>query len=328
MGMTGTVRPPLTQDEIGYLVATAARAPSVHNSQPWRFRVRGNVLELRADRGRNLRITDPGGREMLISCGAALYGLRLGIRKLGYRPVVQMLPDPAEPGLLARVQPGSRAPITAHERDLLTAVPHRHTHRGPFARGRVSAALLAGLCRDADAEGAALVLISQPDELRVLFGLAAAASRDQQADPAVRAELWQWTRSADSPARDGVPVWAWAAPAAGARHDRLPQRDFGGTGLLPGGGSAPSATAVLTTPGDTPADGLRAGQALHHLLLHAAAQWVFASLHTQPLESPPVRAEIRVRLALDGVPQMLMQFGRANTAAATARRPADQLIQR
>jgi nitroreductase len=333
MAMTTTARWPLTHDEIGYLVATASRAPSLHNSQPWRFRARGNVIELHADRGRNLRITDPGGREMLISCGAALYGLRLGLRKLGYRPVVEMLPDPAEPGLLARVQPGDRAPITVHERDLLMAVPHRHTHRGPFAPGRVPPGLLAGLGRDANAEGAALVLIGQPDRLRILSELAVAASHEQQANPAVGAELRRWTRPPGSPARDGVPAWAWAAPAVeredeGPRPDRLPQRDFGGPGLLPSSGPAPSATAVLTTPGDTPADALRAGQALHRVLLHAATRWVFASLHTQPLELPPVRAKIRVSLALDGVPQMLMQFGRANTAAATARRPAGEFIER
>jgi hypothetical protein len=357
MEMTTTARLPLTHDEIGYLVATASRAPSLHNTQPWRFRVREDVIELHADRGRNLRITDPGGREMLISCGAALYGLWLGLRKLGYRPVVQMLPDPVEPGLLARVQPGDRAPITVHERDLLMAMPHRHTHRGPFAPGPVHAGLLARLCRDATAEGGALVLIDQPGRLRILFELATAASHEQP-NRAARAELRHWTRPPGSLARDGVPAWAWAAPAAeaapdpaagspapgdespasapgglgrqdeGRQHDRLPQRDFGGPGLLPSGGSAPAATAVLTTPGDTPADALRAGQALHRVLLHAATRWVFAGLHTQPLELPAVRAEIRVRLALDGVPQMLMQFGRANTAAATARRPADEFIER
>jgi hypothetical protein len=333
MGMTATARLPLTHDEIGYLVAIASRAPSLHNSQPWRFRAHGNVIELRADRDRNLRITDPGGREMLIGCGAALYGLRLGLRKLGYRPVVETLPDRAEPGLLARVQPGDRVPITVHERDLLMAVPHRHTHRGPFAPGRIPAGLLAGLSRDATAEGATLILIDQSGQLRMLSELAVAASHDQQANRAVGAELRRWTRPPGSPARDGVPAWAWAAPAAGRqdegpRHDRLPQRDFGAPGLLPSGGSAPVATAVLSTPGDTPADALRAGQALHRMLLHAASRWVFASLHTQPLELPPVRAEIRVRLALDGVAQMLMQFGRANTAAATARRPADEFIER
>jgi hypothetical protein len=119
-------------------------------------------------------------------------------------------------------------------------------------------------------------------------------------------------------------VPALAVPAQA----RLPQRDFGLPGSLPGGGSPPSATAVLTTPGDTPADWLRAGQALHRMLLHAAAKWVFASLHTQPLESLETRAELRARLAVDGMPQMLMQFGRANTAAATGRRPAAEIIDR
>lgn len=350
--MTSTARPPMTRQEIGYLVATAARAPSLHNSQPWRFRVRGSVIELRADRSRILLLTDPSGREMLVSCGAALYGLRLGLRKLGYLPAVQLLPDPAEPGLLARVQPGRRAPITRHERELLMAVPHRHTHRGPFAPGRVPARLLAMLCRDAAAEHATLVLIDQPDQLRALAELAAAASREQQADQAIRAELRRWTRPADSAAREGVPAWSWVTPgpaagpgaaarpqAAGAArppgrrqegpwHDRLAQRDFGEPGLLPGGGPAASATAVLTTPGDDPADALRAGQALHRLMLHAATRWVFASLHSQPLELPSARAQIRARLALDGAVQMLMQFGRSNTAAATARRPVDEIIER
>ncbi len=326
MGMAGPAALPISPDEVSYLVATAARAPSLHNSQPWRFRARGNVIELHADHGRLLRLTDPGGREMLISCGAALYGLRLGLRKLGYLAAVQMLPDPAEPGLLALVQPTGRAPITARERELLAAVPHRHTHRGPFTPARVSARLLGGLGRDAVAEGADLLLIEQPDRLGLLAELTARADRTQQADPAIQAELGRWTRPAESPVRDGIPAQAWAAPSAGPERDRLPQRDFGGAGLLPAGGSAPSATAVLTTQDDAPADWLRAGQALHRLLLHAATRWVFASLHSQALELPPLRAEIQAGLALDGVPQMLMQFGRADTAPATARRPAGELI--
>jgi hypothetical protein len=353
----------ITLDEITVLVATAARAPSVHNSQPWRFRACGNVLELHADHGRNLRQTDPDGREMLISCGAALYGLRLGFRKLGYLPAVEILPDPAQPALIARVRPGGRAQITRHERDMLAALPHRHTHRGPFAPVPVPGRVLAGLCVDATAEGAVLVLIDQRDRLADLAALAEAAGRAQRASPEIQAELRRWTRPAGSTARDGVPAHAWADPqtaevrqraaeppavveprddglppvSAGLQavptlavpaQPRLPQRDFGLPGSLPGRGSPPSATAVLTTPGDTPADWLAAGQALHRMLLHAATRWVFASLHTQPLESPAARVELRARLALDGVPQMLMQLGRANTAAATARRPPAEIIDR
>ena len=93
------------------------------------------------------------------------------------------------------------------------------------------------------------------------------------------------------------------------------------------GVAAPAVTAVLLTPGDGRADWLRAGQALHRLLLHAASKWVFASLYTQPLEAAPIRAVIRDRLALPGAPQMLLQLGVAHTTHATARRPPDELIE-
>jgi hypothetical protein len=72
---------------------------------------------------------------------------------------------------------------------------------------------------------------------------------------------------------------------------------------------------------------LRAGQALHRLLAHAASKWVFASLHTQPLESEPIRALIRDRLALPGCLQILLQLGPAHTTRATARRPPADLTE-
>ena len=82
---------------------------------------------------------------------------------------------------------------------------------------------------------------------------------------------------------------------------------------------------MLLTAGDRRADWLRAGQALQRLLLHAAADWVFASLHTQPLENPVTRTLIRHQLALPGNPQMLLQFGSAVSAASTARRPPGEV---
>ena len=81
------------------------------------------------------RVDDAIGREMLISCGAALFGLRLAVRSLGHLPVVDLLPDPAQLRLLARVRVATGARCIALnelERRMLAAVPHRHTHRGPF----------------------------------------------------------------------------------------------------------------------------------------------------------------------------------------------------
>jgi hypothetical protein len=318
---------PIPADQAGYLIATAARAPSVHNTQPWRFRAGQYVIELYADRRRKLRV-DPAGREMLISCGAALFGLRLAVRSLGYLPVVKLLPDPARLRL-ARVRLGAAEPMTARERQMLAALPHRHTHRGPFAPGPLPAGLVAGLQHDVLAEGATLALVDPALAYQQLADIVGAAGRRQDLDPLARAEVRRWSRGAGDPARDGIPAHAFPA-RAGRQPGRLPQRDFDlgrGLGLLATGGPPPAATAVLLTPGDGRADWLRAGQALHRLLAHAASRWVFASLYTQPLEAAAIRALIRDRLALPGAPQMLLQLGPAHTTHATARRPPDDLIE-
>ena len=127
----------LTPAAVSAVVGTAARAPSVHNTQPWLFRVVGDVIELHADPDRLLSQMDPAGRELTISCGAALFGLRIGLRQQGCVPAVQIWPDPTQPWLVARVWPdGQTAGTSKIESDLIAAVPHRHTHRGPVLAGR------------------------------------------------------------------------------------------------------------------------------------------------------------------------------------------------
>ena len=323
----------LTPDQVTFLVATAGRAPSVHNTQPWQFRVHENGLDLLADQGRRLRTIDPDGREMLISCGGALFGLRLGLRQLGYQATVEVLPDLGHPSLLARVRLGRRAPLTPEEWDMLAAVPHRHTHRGPFSPEPLPAGLLPRLQHDAIAEGASLVLVDQRSQGR-LRDLVEAAARWQERNPVIGDELREWTGARGSGTRDGVPPSAYPARTSGqpdtpAGWDGvLTRRDFDqgrGEGQLETGGP-PSVTAILVTAGDTPTHWLRAGQALNRVLVHAASVWVFAALNSQPMESPPLRALVRSRLLLPGAPQMLLQFGRAHTAAPTARRPVGELL--
>ena len=319
---------PIPAGQVDYLIATAARAPSVHNTQPWRFRAGHDAIELYADQHRKLRV-DPVGREMLISCGAALFGLRLAVRSLGYLPMVELFPDPAHLRLLARVRMCPGEPMTGRERQLLAALPHRHTHRGPFAPEPLPAGLVAGLQHDALAEGATLALVNPALAYQRLADIVGAAGHRQDLDPAAQADMRRWSRATADPARDGVPARAFPAKAS-PQPGRLPQRDFDlgrDLGLLGGGGPPPAVTAVLLTRGDGRADWLRAGQALHRLLAHAASEWVFASLYSQPLEAAAIRAVIRDRLALPGAPQMLLQLGVAHTAQATARRPASDLIE-
>ncbi len=320
----GTAIPPRSVDA---LLAMAARAPSVFNTQPWLFRVTRYKIELYADQSRRVR-SDVGGRELLISCGAALFGLRLGIRSLGYTPLVRVLPDPEQPRMLAQVRLGDLAPLTDAERAMIEALPHRHTHRGPFEDAPLPRGLLIGLQHDAVTEHAALALVDRPAEYSQLASIVSQATRSQAADERSRSDARTWVRLPGSSARDGVPVSAIAPPGA---HDpgRLAQRDTDlgrGVALLSADGPAPAATAVLITPADTPADWVRAGQALHRVLAHAASQWVFASLYSQPLESAGYRALIRSRLGLPGPPQLILQLGLARSAWSTARRPPAEIL--
>jgi len=349
----GSAQPALTPDEVASVISLAARAPSLHNTQPWKFRPQRDCIELLADPDRQLTAVDPAGRELMISCGAAVFGLRLGLRQLGRLPAVALHPDPAQPLLLARVWPAGHLARTPAEADLIAAVPHRHTHRGPFSPGEAPHRLLESLVTDAAAEGCELVLITDPQVVGRLGRLVRRAGAEQRANPEMSAELARWVRPAGSQARDGVPATARLAdgadsdqagllvdasrsarratlarsqPAAGRFGERLGPRDFGQPGTEQPGGEPPLATAVLMTPGDIPADWLRAGQALDRLLLRAAARWVFASLQSQPIESPRHRRAVSALAGGHGHPQLLLQFGRANTAPATPRRPQAELL--
>jgi hypothetical protein len=318
---------PIPGDQVDLLIAIASRAPSVQNTQPWRFRVRQRWIELHADPGRRLRV-DPLGRELLISCGAALFGLRLGVRSLGFVPVVEALPDRSRPGLLARVGLGATEPLTDAERTLLEALPHRHTHRGAFAGGPLPRGLLTDLARDAVAEGATLALVDRIRGYERLADIVSWASQQQDGDSTARADMRDWTRGPDAAERDGVPPGSFAA-GADQHRGRLRQRDFDlgrGLGMLDTDGRPPAVTAVLLTPGNSQGDWLCAGQALHRVLAHAASSWVFASLYSQPLEVAGVGEMIAERLNLAGVPQMILQLGRAHSTRVTPRRPPADLI--
>ena len=171
-----------------FLIATAARAPSVHNSQPWRFRVSQDVIELWSD-PRRRTWSDASGREMLLSCGAALFGLRLAVRSLGFEPAVDLLPDPARLRLLARVRPGRALPMNVLEARMMAAVPHRHTHRGPFEPAPLPRGLLPRLQNDVLREGAELAVIPPGLGYERLARLVMSAARRGDLDPRARATI-------------------------------------------------------------------------------------------------------------------------------------------
>jgi hypothetical protein len=324
---------PLGPGEIvSYVVAAAVWAPSVHNTQPWRFTAGGQQLSLYADAGRQLRVADPGGREMLISCGAALFTARLALRSLGYTPETFVLPDSGQPLLVARVGWRQRAACTESERQLFGQVRQRRTHRGGFDLVPLPPGLLATLRQSAARHGAMLRIVADDGHRAALAAAVAAAERAQRLDSEYVWEMAGWVSTPGSARTDGVPPTAYPARAEHTDPD-FPGRDFAhghGWGLpplstAPWPRSAGVAT-LLTTAQDRPADWINAGQALQRILLTASAHGAAAALHTQPLELDWLRQAIQARLSGGAYPQLVLRFGTVTQAAASVRRPPGDVL--
>jgi hypothetical protein len=198
---------PLTAAEVAdYVVTAAVWAPSVHNTQPWRFTADGQQISLHADAGRQLVVADPGGREMMISCGAALFTARLALRSLGDLPQTQMLPDPGQPLLVARVSWAQQAARTGFEQALFGQVRLRRTHRGGFDLDPLPPGLLPALRESAARYGAMLRIVADDGRRAALAVAIQTAERAQQLDNAYVAETARWVSPPGSTRTDGVPA--------------------------------------------------------------------------------------------------------------------------
>jgi nitroreductase len=317
---------PLADDGVvRRIVEAAAAAPSIHNTQPWRFRViGGDLIEVHGDPGRVLWVADPRGRALHLSCGAALFNLRLAIRMTGAKPLVWPLPDPGrEPTLIASVQLGGGRPPTQAERELYEVIWQRHTSRVPFSDKPVPARVLIALERGAEAEFTALRTLNADDAARIMQ-LAAAADRELAEDFDHRVELASWI---GTEADDGVP-----RPALGSRPDREPSpvRDLGRASpaaVLATASYEPQPhLAVLATAHDDRADWLRAGQALQRVLLTATSNGLAASFLYQPLELHDKRHPEPGWWPWPECPQIVLRLGYGPSGALSPRRRVDDVL--
>jgi hypothetical protein len=314
----------LSESATRQVVSAAGLAPSLFNTQPWRFRLCPDRIEVHPDRGRRLIAHDPEDRELRIACGAALFNLRLAVHAHGVTPVVTIEPGDL-PEALAVIR---RGPVTVQSRDdaaLHQAIKQRRTNRHPFLDAPMPEAYRRVLTFAAAAEGADLRTITTPAERFELRCIIAAADQRQHDNVVCRAELEAWTGYRDGHP-DGVPL-----AAAGPRpepQDPWAFRDMGNGFARPRTEDfeAEPFVVVLSTRMDGPGCQVQAGQALQRVLLTATVLGLAASFLSQPIEVSDERRELRRLLADGRHPQAVLRLGFGAPVAGTPRRDAADLL--
>ncbi|WP_026306442.1 Acg family FMN-binding oxidoreductase [Smaragdicoccus niigatensis] len=307
-------------------LALAVRAPSVHNTQPWRWRIGDRTIHLYADLSRHLESTDPDRRDLMLSCGAALHHLRVGLAALGWSTAVHRLPDPSQPDHVASVEVSRHTP-TDEDIALAAAISRRRSDRRRYSSWPVPNAHIRAISDAAAREG---VLVYQTDgpARATIEDAVFAASQVHANEPEYLTELAIWTGRNVS--ADGVP--AKNAPVPGSS-DPSYTRQFAAGTLADPVSTDESAGELLVfgTSSDDPMSQLRAGEAMSAALLTATAAGLAACPLTEPLEVSHLRTIVRTDVLDDnGFPQMILRVGWAPIAAGplpeTPRRPLDEVI--
>ncbi len=319
-----------TAEKLAFILNYAVMAPSGHNTQPWQFRLTDDCIELYADRTAALPVIDPEDRELTMSCGAALFNLRVALRYFGYKCDVQTFPKPNDSDLLAEVRLGPAREPSAEDKMLFAAIPKRRTNRNKFEDREVPEILLSELQVAAAQEGAWLHVIQRDDVRTAVADLIAEGDRQQWQDESFRRELASWTHSSRQMRRDGIPGYAKGVSetAAYAGPNVLRTFDMGNGEAAKDHeiAMASPALVVLGTDADTPAAWLAAGQALERILLRARAAGVWASYLNQPIEIPALRTQLSRLLDGFGYPQLLLRLGYGPDVRPTPRRRVSEVI--
>lgn len=321
-------RDPMAQLE--HLVRYAILAPSTHNSQPWRFRVRSDLaIEVWSDSSRMLERIDFDRRQLFMSCGAALANLRVAMRRFGNSDLVEYLPAPQRPDWLATLYLGPEHTVSERDRQLCAAIPLRRTNYKPYVARAVSEAIAEQILAAVSQSGCWMVQLGWAEKLAVADAVAR-ADRHQLADPRFRAELAEWLAPRGSRRADGVPMERKDVPTTLPLAAPMIVRhvDFGERAAERDGERATSSPmlTVLGTEEDSPLAWLLAGESMQEALLTATHLGLSASFLNQAIEEPGLRARVAKLTGHSGFPQLIMRWGYGPSIAPTPRRPLPDVM--
>lgn len=309
-------------------VDLACRAPSLHNSQPWRWRYSNGRLELFGDRSRLIGEADPVGRQLAISCGAALHHLEIAMTSLRWRSEVTILPLRVPTGPIASLRFHRDAHPQSHDFDLLTAIRRRRSDRRPFAPPPCAYSDELDRFRALAAKYDVHLDSLDPQDRSALVAATQASAAARRYDAAYHAELYWWAghdRSAEGIPPGALATASESSDVAVGRPFPTPLR---GDSTRPRGPDQ-SSVLVLSTRADTQADWLASGRAFSAVVLDATVRQLATCPLTHLTEVRQSRELIRSLVPGAGMPQILVRVGQGGAPASvpeTPRRPLFEVL--
>ncbi|MET4212845.1 nitroreductase family protein [Bradyrhizobium sp. LA2.1] len=308
------------------LIRYATLAANGHNTQPWRFQVRGNDVRLLPDFGRRTPIVDPDDHHLFVSLGCAAENLFVAARAAGRSCEVASEPD----GSL-RFQLGTG---TVSRDPVFDVIAKRQSTRALYDGRPVPGRDLDALARAGTRPGVRLFLLTDRQQMDKVRELAIAGNNVQLADPAFVAELKSWLRfnpSAAMTSGDGLfaastgnpvlPDWIGRRAfdlffTARTENDKL-AREL----------ESSAALAVFVGDAADPANWIEVGRACQRFLLTATWLGLKCAFINQPVEVARLRPELA---ALIGEPHkrpdLVVRFGYGPAMLYAPRRPVDTVL--
>lgn len=321
------------EEQFAFLLRYVVLAPSTHNTQPWKFAVSREGIEVYGDYGRRMPVVDPGNREMLMSIGAAVFNLRVAAAHFGVHCQVEynLSGDSERPLAFARLDPSlAPSPEDAAYDPLFPMLTMRHTTRAPFLLTRIPAAVLERLSAVGERSRASLRVSTDGALNSKIANLVAEAERMELADQEFRKDLAGWIRPEGSEHEDGITAASLGlegpasmlAPYITRTVDLSKQRAAQDKNLCI---DAPALAVILGE--DSVPHWLDAGEMLEHLLLTVVREGMHFSYFNLPIHVPEYRARIRGFLGSSSWPQLLLRIGYSlATPPRTPRRPLDDVV--
>jgi hypothetical protein len=308
------------------LVRYATLAANGHNTQPWKFAIAGQTIDIRPDYTRRLPVVDPVDRELWISLGCALENLLVAARAAGFAPQV-IYPDATD---LIRV---SLAADTPQRGPLFDAIRLRQNTRSEFDGQPVEPALLEQIQALPLEPGVAARFAVTSAERETVLEYVTQGNSNQYADQAFVNELIHWLRFNQREAvqsLDGlytrcsgnpeVPRWLGQIFVGGTKPEQQAEVDAKKLRSSP-------VAVVIATDGDSRTAWVRAGQVYERLALTLTSHGLKSAFLNQPIERAEIRGQFQTALGLAGsLPQLLVRFGRAAAMPRSLRRPVEAVL--